>query len=107
LGERIRNLRIKNNKSQEDLGRALDKSHATVSDIERGKTELAVTDLAKIAQFFDVPIETLVSPEISPSIPFSFSHSRAEIGLDDNERKEILKAREEFYKKAREMHDAK
>jgi transcriptional regulator with XRE-family HTH domain len=106
LGDRIRRLRVKNNKSQEDLGNALDKSHATVSDIERGKTELSVTDLAKIAQFFDVPVEILVSPE-AVSVAFSFSHSRAELGMGDEEKKEILKAREEFRKKAREMQGTK
>ena len=108
LGNRIRDLRVINNKSQEDLGGALGKSHAAVSDIERGKTELSVTDLTKIAQFFDVPVEMLISTDsTSPSYSLVFSHSRAEIGLSNEEKGKVLKAREEFRKKAREMQKAK
>lgn len=108
LGNRIRDLRALNNKSQEELGTALGKSHAAVSDIERGKTELSVTDLTKIAQFFDIPIEMLISASTTtPSYSPAFSHSRAEIGLSNEEKDKVLKAREEFRKKAREMQKGK
>lgn len=102
LGRKIRDLRSRNGKSQEDLGVFLGKSHAAISDIERGKTELSVTDLGKIAQFFDVSVETLLSPATSSYYPSSFSHHRADHGMSEEDRKKMQKAREEFIKKARE-----
>lgn len=107
IGKRIRDLRSKEGKSQGDLGKYLGKSHAAVSDIELGKTDLSVTDLTKLAQFFDVSVETLISPNNPFSMIFSFSHSRAEIGANEKEKTDILKAREEFRKKARKMQESK
>lgn len=106
LGKKIRDLREKNHKSQEELGNHLNKSHAAVSDIERGKTDLSVSDLTKISQFFEVSMETLLSPNTSHTLNY-FSHSRAEMGRSDEEKNKILKAREEFRKKAREAQKSK
>lgn len=106
LGKKIRDLREKNDKSQEELGKFLNRSHAAVSDIERGKTDLSVSDLTKISQFFEVSVETFLSPNSTPS-SISFSHSRIELGLSDEEREKILKSREEFRKKAKEAQKNK
>lgn len=105
LGRKIRDLRFRNNKSQEELGKYLGKSHAAISDIERGKTELSVSDLNKIAEFFDVPVETLLSSSSVPSTSYTgtFSHHRADRGATESERAKIQKAREEFIRKAREL----
>jgi transcriptional regulator with XRE-family HTH domain len=60
LGNKIRLLRNKSGKSQEQLGAALDRSHAAISDIERGITNLSVSDLSKIAQFFGVSVNEIL-----------------------------------------------
>lgn len=109
IGKKIRDLRAKNNKSQEDLGNHLSKSHAAISDIERGKTELSVSDLNKIAQFFDVPAETLLYSQ-QPQSPYysgTFSHHRADRGMSEDDKTKMQKAREEFIKKAREQANEK
>ena len=102
LGRKIRDLRTRNGKSQEELGKFLDKSHAAVSDIERGKSEMSVSDLTKISQFFEVSVESFLNTNIYLLNPMSFSHSRAEIGISNEDRLKMLRAREEFRKKAME-----
>ena len=54
VGAKIRSLRIHKGISQEELGKALERSHAAISDIERGKTDISVKDLIQIAKFFNV-----------------------------------------------------
>lgn len=75
LGAKIRQLRLKHKKSQEELGKALDRSHAAVSDIELGKTDLSVRDLTIIAGFFNAPITTFLEEQPQKSFP-AFSQNR-------------------------------
>lgn len=51
IGQRIREAREEAGLSQEDLGRQLSprKSHAAISDVERGKTRITVSELANMA----------------------------------------------------------
>ena len=109
LGRKIRELRSKNNKSQEELGVFLHKSHAAVSDIERGKTELSFSDLNKIAEFFDVPAETLLYSQQSqtPYYAGTFYQHRVDRGMKSEDKEKMQKAREEFIKKAREQSEEK
>lgn len=101
LGRRIRDLRARNKKSQEELGEFLGKSHAAISDIERGKTSLTVADLSKIAQFFNVDLETILSnPNVQANLP-QFSHHRAELGLSKDDTEKLKKARQDFINEAR------
>jgi transcriptional regulator with XRE-family HTH domain len=74
LGKRIRELREKCGKSQQELGKALGRSHAAVSDIERGKTKLTVADLSIIANFCGVTINDILKEPLSLSS--SFTHFR-------------------------------
>ncbi|MEK7070803.1 MAG: helix-turn-helix transcriptional regulator [Patescibacteria group bacterium] len=104
LGRKIRDLRSRNNKSQGELGNYLSKSHAAISDIERGKTELSVSDLNKISQFFGVPVENLLSETTSPYYAGTISLHRADRGMSDMDKIKMQKAREEFIKKAREIN---
>ena len=59
LAKKIRRLRESAGKSQGELGLVLGKSHASVSDIERGITELTVKDLTIIADFLGVERTTI------------------------------------------------
>lgn len=56
IGVKIKEYRMKSGLSQSDLGRILNKSHAAISDIERGKTDLTVLDLLTIADHLQQPI---------------------------------------------------
>ena len=75
LGIKIRELRLKIGKSQEELGKILKRSHAAVSDIERGKTDLSVTDLSTIANFFNVPVSFFLEDD-SFQYDFASTHYR-------------------------------
>lgn len=68
IGNKIRELRIKKGVSQEELGKILDKSHATISDIERGRRNLTAIELDAIARFFGVNADVFFTKE-----PFSFT----------------------------------
>ncbi len=59
IGQRIRTAREEAGLSQEQLGRRLSppKSHAAVSDIERGKTRVTVSELSRIAVVLSRPLE--------------------------------------------------
>lgn len=67
LGTKIRELRIKAGLSQGELGKLLKRSHAAISDIERGKTDLTVSDLLTIAGFLNTPVTYLLNIHSSPS----------------------------------------
>lgn len=60
LGGRIRQLRASKNISQGELGKVLKKSHAAISDIELGKTDLSVNDLSIISNYFGVSTSFLL-----------------------------------------------
>ena len=64
LGERIRMIREMAGWTQADLGQRMQKkrSHAAVSDIERGKTGLDIEDITDVAVVLDVPISALILP---------------------------------------------
>lgn len=100
IGQRIKDLRTKQNISQEALGKFLGKSHAAISDIERGKTELSVSDLSLIANFLKVDIDEILNPSIPRPIS-TFGHSRADRSMSPEEHDKMKRAREEFRNKAR------
>ncbi len=68
IGAKIKQLRNQRGISQDELGKALDKSHAAISDIERGKTDLAVSDLYSIAKFFDVSVTEFLENQQTPAV---------------------------------------
>lgn len=73
IGQKIKSARMKANISQGDLGKVLGKSHAAVSDIERGKTELSVSDLQKIASTLGLPLTHFIdAPTPSSSVNFRY-----------------------------------
>lgn len=70
LGVKIRAIRTQRNISQEALGKVLNRTHAAVSDIERGKTDLSVSDLYIIANFFGVPVTEFLEEQKSSGQSF-------------------------------------
>jgi len=101
IGKNIRMLRTERGKSQSDLGKVLDISHVAISDIERGKTKLSVEILLKIADFFGVSPEEIISDtQVQKATP-SFSQGRGSYGMTDEDKKSLKKAQDEFRKFAR------
>lgn len=67
LGNKIKELRRISGKSQTELGKFLSKSHAAISDIERGITDVTVKDLSLIANYFAVPVNDLIREVQEPT----------------------------------------
>lgn len=107
IGKRIRELRAKHNKSQEEVGTALDKSHAAISDIERGKTNLTVTDLTAIAKFFGVSVSDILAEEELQQPIISTTHYRDAKDMTKEEYQMANKVAKEFIKYARELAENK
>lgn len=53
----VRETRKQKGLTQSDIANVLDKTPATVSDIERGKIQISASDLSKIAGVLNKPIE--------------------------------------------------
>lgn len=60
LAAKIRQARMSSGLSQSEFGKLLGRSHAAVSDLERGKTSLSVEDLVKITNELHLPIDYLL-----------------------------------------------
>lgn len=68
LGQLIRDLRISRGETQKQLGAILGYTHSAFSDIERGKTNLTVKDLAVIANHFGISMVKLIEQAYGPTI---------------------------------------
>ena len=102
LGTKIKSLRVQKGISQEELGKALNRSHAAISDIERGKTDLSVNDLYQIANFFDVSV-TFFLEENQPTDASSTYHFRDGKDITPKEKEMADKVAMEFIKHARDL----
>ena len=60
VGENIKNIRKKNNITQEELAEKLNVTRQAVSNWENGKTEPDIETLTRMAQIFDISIDELV-----------------------------------------------
>ncbi len=60
ISENIKNFRIKNNMTQEELAEKINVTRQAVSNWENGKTEPDIGTLTELAQIFDISIDELV-----------------------------------------------
>lgn len=60
IGEKLKELRKKNNKTQEEVGKYLHVSYTTYGDYERDKTEPDISTIKKIAEYFNVSVDELL-----------------------------------------------
>lgn len=58
--EHIKRAREERQMSQEELGKAIDKTNVTISDIERGRVGVSAVDLALISKALDKPLSYFV-----------------------------------------------
>ncbi len=102
IGRRIKEARQELGLVQADLGQMLSRrrSHAAVSDIERGKTKLDLEELAEIAQLLQKPLSYLTDPAPSPA---SVTYRRSTRHAPAAQLRESDRAIEAFKQKAREQ----
>ncbi len=63
IGEQIKDLRIKNNMTQQDLADTLSVAKSTIGMWENGKREPDLDTIKRIAKFFGVSTDRLISYE--------------------------------------------
>jgi len=63
IGNRIRELRIKNNLSQEKLAFACDLDRTYIGSVERGERNISVINLRKIAKALNIELTILLNIE--------------------------------------------
>jgi transcriptional regulator with XRE-family HTH domain len=63
IAKRVRETRKQKGMTQSDIAFVLDKTPATVSDMERGKIQISASDLFKIANALNKPIEYFYGEE--------------------------------------------
>ena len=71
------------------------KSHAAVSDIERGITDIAISDLYAIAHLFGVPVSEFLEGD-NQKPPISFAQNRFAKDITPAEKKEAEQAIKDF-----------
>ena len=55
LGDRVKILREKNNRTQTQLGKVLNLPKQSISRIEKGRRKVSPKELDKISKYFDIP----------------------------------------------------
>lgn len=65
LGQNIKYLRNKNKLSQQELSEKLGVPRSSLSDYERGHTQVGLDSLIKLSEIFDVKIDDLLKSNIS------------------------------------------
>lgn len=60
FSERLRALRTSRSISQERLARQLNYGYTAIANYESGRNEPSISDLSKIADFFDVSVDYLI-----------------------------------------------
>ena len=63
IGEKIVSLRKKNKINQDELADALDISKQSILNYETGKRQIPIDTLSKIADYFNIPIESFFSDQ--------------------------------------------
>ena len=104
LGKKIKDLRVQKGVSQSVFGDALGgRSHAAISDIENGKTELNASELPVIADFFGVPLSHFLQTEEQFSFPTPFYQNRDSKNMTREQKIEADKSSNAFLEHLRKM----
>ena len=64
----FKHLRIQSGKTQEEIGKMLNKDYSTIGKWELGQRSPSMEDVIKIAEYFDVTLQELISGDIETSI---------------------------------------
>jgi transcriptional regulator with XRE-family HTH domain len=63
VGSRLKRLRRMKHLTLQEVAAAVDLSHSFISMLERGRADISLTRLARLAGFYGVPLSELVSDE--------------------------------------------
>lgn len=105
IGRRIREARIEQGLMQADLGRLLSRprSHAAISDIERGRTKLNLDELAEVAALLDKSLSYITQIPTQEEVTQEITYYRRDQGeLTESQKQRTTAAIEDFKKLARE-----
>jgi len=64
ISEQIRQFRILKNRTQEELGNYMELPKQAISRIEKGERKVTYTELSKIAEFLEEPLDALVVEDV-------------------------------------------
>lgn len=107
--KKIREYRTKAGKTQQDLADLLGKTSAAISDLERGKVQVTASDLSKIAEYLNIPINCFydletMDPEIQNAI-YSIQEESPEARLNSFEMIRLYIEIQSLYKKYSKKED--
>lgn len=68
LAERLKELRLKKNIKQSELGKIVGLSDNAISDIERGYRLTSIEKLVALADYFDVSVDYLIGRTDNPKV---------------------------------------
>lgn len=94
--ERLKSLRKERKLTQSALGSILNYGYTAISNYESGRNEPSITDLKKIAEFFDVSMDYLLcvndirNPYIERDYPEQFNEFKNIYTMLDNNKREML-----------------
>lgn len=94
--ERLKSLRKERKLTQSALGSILNYGYTAISNYESGRNEPSITDLKKIAEFFDVSMDYLLcvndirNPYVERDYPEQFNEFKNIYTMLDNDKREML-----------------
>lgn len=94
--ERLKSLRKERKLTQSALGAILNYGYTAISNYESGRNEPSITDLKKIAEFFDVSMDYLLcvndirNPYVERDYPEQFNEFKNIYTMLDNDRRNLL-----------------
>lgn len=93
LGTRLKEIREYLNLSQQHVASATGIPRSAVSDIERGQRKVDSLELRKLSRLYRYPVGYLLGEEAGDSTDTSAASAlgRAVIGLNDDDRAELLR----------------
>ena len=98
IGRRVRAAREEQRLSQTALGGLFGRTHAAISDIERGKTNIGLADLARLADLLGKPLSYFTHDEAPAAL-----YRRGDQELLPAEERALTDALEGFKEYARRM----
>jgi transcriptional regulator with XRE-family HTH domain len=99
IGRRVRAAREELRLSQTALGERFGRTHAAISDIERGKTKVGLADLARLAGILDKPLAYFTADD---GVPLAV-YRRGEQDLLPDEERRLARSLEDFKEHARRV----
>lgn len=79
--QRLKNLRVDNDLTQEQMGEIIGVSQRTISHYESGKREPGITEIARYARYFNVSTDYIICLTDKPEPQYKIKH---QININQN-----------------------